>query len=151
MFDDRLKNLRKAKGVTQGEVAVALGIGESAYGNYEKDIREPNAIVLKAMSRYFGVTIDYLLDCHTGFVASESEREQIQKYRELDDFGKETVSAVLDIEYRRCTADVKPQQATTITMRSAARSDDGSTPTGTIELTEEQLNKLKSAPRIKDL
>ena len=29
MFDDRLKNLRKAKGVTQGEVAAALGIGES--------------------------------------------------------------------------------------------------------------------------
>ncbi len=125
MFDDRLKNLRKAKGVTQGEVAAALGIGESAYGNYEKDIREPNAIVLKAMSRYFGVTIDYLLDCHTGFVASESEREQVQKYRELDGFGKETVSTVLDIEYRRCTA---KEQPTMIKSFRAAHSADNHEP-----------------------
>ena len=49
MFDDRLKNLRKAKGATQADVAEALGIGESAYSNYEKDLREPNAVILKSM------------------------------------------------------------------------------------------------------
>lgn len=110
MFDDRLKNLRKAKGATQADVAEALGIKESAYSNYEKDLREPNAIVLKAMSKYFGVTIDYLLDCHTGFVASRSEQEHIKKYRTLDPYGQKAVSSVLDIEYERCIYTPEPNR-----------------------------------------
>ena len=110
MFDDRLKNLRKAKGATQADVAEALGIKESAYSNYEKDLREPNAVVLKAMSKYFGVTIDYLLDCHTGFVASRSEQEHIKKYRTLDPYGKKTVTSVLDIEFERCTYIPEPNR-----------------------------------------
>ena len=110
MFDDRLKNLRKAKGTTQADVAEALGIKESAYSNYEKDLREPNAVVLKAMSKYFGVTIDYLLDCHTGFVASRSEQEHIKKYRTLDPYGKKAVTSVLDIEFERCTYIPEPNR-----------------------------------------
>ena len=110
MFDDRLKNLRKAKGATQADVAEALGIKESAYSNYEKDLREPNAVVLKAMSKYFGVTIDYLLDCHTGFVASRSEQEHIKKYRSLDPYGKKAVTSVLDIEFERCTYIPEPNR-----------------------------------------
>ena len=110
MFDDRLKNLRKAKGTTQADVAEALGIKESAYSNYEKDLREPNAVVLKAMSKYYGVTIDYLLDCHTGFVASRSEQEHIKKYRTLDPYGKKAVTSVLDIEFERCTYIPEPNR-----------------------------------------
>lgn len=110
MFDDRLKNLRKAKGVTQADAADALGIKESAYSNYEKDLREPNAVVLKAMSKYFGVTIDYLLDCHTGFVASRAEQEHIKKYRSLDQYGQKAVSSMLDIEYERCTYTPEPNR-----------------------------------------
>ena len=110
MFDDRLKNLRKAKGATQADVAEALGIKESAYSNYEKDLREPNAVVLKAMSKYFGVTIDYLLDCHTGFVASRSEQEHIKKYRSLDPYGQKAVTSVLDIEFERCTYIPEPNR-----------------------------------------
>lgn len=103
MFDDRLKKLRDAKGVTQAEAAEALGIGERAYGNYEKDLREPNAVVLKAMSKYYGVTIDYLLDCHTGLAASKQEQEHIKKYRALDEHGKKIVDFVLNEEYDRST------------------------------------------------
>ena len=110
MFDDRLKNLRKAKGTTQADVAEALGIKESAYSNYEKDLREPNAVVLKAMSKYYGVTIDYLLDCHTGFVASRSEQEHIKKYRTLDPYGQKAVTSVLDIEFERCTYIPEPNR-----------------------------------------
>ena len=103
MFDDRLKKLRDAKGVTQAEAAEALGIGKRAYGNYEKDLREPNAVVLKAMSKYYGVTIDYLLDCHTGLAASKQEQDHIKKYRALDEHGKKIVDFVLNEEYDRST------------------------------------------------
>ena len=110
MFDDRLKNLRRAQGATQADVAEAVGIKESAYSNYEKDLREPNAVVLKAMAKYFGVTIDYLLDCHTGFVASRSEQEHIKKYRTLDPYGQKAVTSVLDIEFERCTYIPEPNR-----------------------------------------
>ncbi len=57
----KLKNLRKAKGVTQKEVAFALGITLSAYSNYEQDLREPSNQILIKLCKYFDVSADYLL------------------------------------------------------------------------------------------
>lgn len=58
---DRLKELRKEKGVSQKEVASALGISLSAYSNYEQGIREPNIEMIIAICRYYDVSSDYLL------------------------------------------------------------------------------------------
>lgn len=58
---DRLKELRKEKGVSQKEVATALGITLSAYSNYEQGIREPNIEIIIAICRYYDVSSDYLL------------------------------------------------------------------------------------------
>lgn len=58
-------------------------------------------MILKAMSQYFGVTIDYLLDCHTDFATSDAERKHIKKYRVLDEHGKKMVDFVTDTEYER--------------------------------------------------
>ena len=57
----RLKYLRKTKGVTQKEVAFALGITLSAYSNYEQGLREPSNEILIKLCRYFDVSADYLL------------------------------------------------------------------------------------------
>ena len=56
-----LKELRKEKGVKQADAAKAIGVSVSAYSNYEQGIREPSLAVLKAISKYFQVTVDYLL------------------------------------------------------------------------------------------
>ena len=58
---ERLKELRKEKGVTQAQVAKAIGITMSAYSNYEQGIREPSIELLKALCRYFMVSSDYLI------------------------------------------------------------------------------------------
>ena len=64
MFDDRLKRLRLARGLSQQEVAEALGLKVNTYRNYENNDREPSSTVLIKLGAYFGVTLDYLLDYH---------------------------------------------------------------------------------------
>ena len=58
---ERLKELRKERGVRQEQVAVAVDISMSAYCNYEQGKREPTASVLIRMADYYDVSVDYLL------------------------------------------------------------------------------------------
>lgn len=60
-LSERLKELRKEKGLRQEHIAVALDISMSAYCNYEQGKREPTASVLWRMADYYDVTVDYLL------------------------------------------------------------------------------------------
>lgn len=58
---ERLKELRMEKGMTQKELAQALGINSVTYLHYEKSQREPPLLLLVEMAEYFDVTTDYLL------------------------------------------------------------------------------------------
>ena len=60
-FSQRLKQLRKAKHMTQGQVAERIGVTASMVSSYEVDIRLPSYDVLIKIARLFGVTLDYLL------------------------------------------------------------------------------------------
>jgi len=60
-MSERLKQLRKEKGVKQIEVAQAIGVTLSAYSNYEQGIREPSIDIIKKLCRYFDISADYLL------------------------------------------------------------------------------------------
>ena len=57
----RLKELRKVKGVNQSEVAKNLGISVSCYAGYEQGYREPDLKMLTKLSQYFDASTDYLL------------------------------------------------------------------------------------------
>jgi transcriptional regulator with XRE-family HTH domain len=62
MFPDRLKNLRTQKGVTQEDVAKALGVSRAAIAGYESGKkREPDYETLSRIADYFRVSVDYLL------------------------------------------------------------------------------------------
>lgn len=58
---NKLKELRKAKGVTQKEVAEYLGVTSVAYGHYETERRALTPDKLSKLANYFGVTIDDIL------------------------------------------------------------------------------------------
>ncbi|MBQ8444110.1 MAG: helix-turn-helix transcriptional regulator [Clostridia bacterium] len=60
-MNERLRELRKGLGVSQTEVAKAVGISASAYSNYEQGIREPSYEILKKLCEYYNVSADYLL------------------------------------------------------------------------------------------
>lgn len=58
---ERLKLLRKQSGVSQKDVANAIGVTTSAYSNYELGIREPNIQILINLCKYYDVSSDYLI------------------------------------------------------------------------------------------
>ena len=59
-FNKRLRELRKEKNLTQGQVAYALGIKLNTYAHMEKDGKRPSADMLKKLSELFFVSIDDL-------------------------------------------------------------------------------------------
>lgn len=57
----RLRECRKAAGLTQWEIAVYCDITEKAYQNYELMTREPKLEILIRIADRFGVSLDYLV------------------------------------------------------------------------------------------
>ena len=60
-FKERLRCLRKLKGVSQQQVANHLNYGYSAVSNYEGGRCEPSIADLIKLANYFGVSVDYLV------------------------------------------------------------------------------------------
>lgn len=58
---NRLKELRKAKGLTQTQLANELGIPVNTYSNYERGDREPKLATWQKLADYFDVSVDYLI------------------------------------------------------------------------------------------
>lgn len=61
-FNEKLKLLIDAKGITQKQLACDLNIAPTTIGNYVRGIREPDFFMLKQLAAYFNVSCDYLLD-----------------------------------------------------------------------------------------
>lgn len=61
MLGPRIASLRQIHGLSQAELARRLHISTSAIGMYEQGRREPSVETLIALSREFGVSLDYLL------------------------------------------------------------------------------------------
>ena len=60
-FHEKLKVLRKKKGLTQKSLSNILNISQSAYAHWEQGMREPNFEKLSMLACIFDVSIDYLL------------------------------------------------------------------------------------------
>jgi transcriptional regulator with XRE-family HTH domain len=58
---DRLKTLRKAKGVYQKDVAEMLGVLERQYRIYEAGNVDPPTSKTIMLADYFDVSVDYLV------------------------------------------------------------------------------------------
>lgn len=58
IFQERFKEARIAKGITQYTIATHLGVTRSAVGMYETGVREPSLEKLIAIADLFDVTTD---------------------------------------------------------------------------------------------
>ena len=56
-----IKELRNEKGISQRELAEAIGMRANAINNYENGYRTPDANTVLQLARYFSVSADYLL------------------------------------------------------------------------------------------
>ena len=81
----RLRDLRKAHGLTQKQVADRVWVSKAMISSYELSSRTPSYEVLIKLSKLFGVSTDYLLGIKnekTLDVSSLSDR-QISLLRDI--------------------------------------------------------------------
>lgn len=69
---DKLRYLRKSRGLVQQEVADRLNMKRSTYSNYEGNRRTPSMNDLKNMAAFFNVGLDYF-----GIIAPVDEIAEI--------------------------------------------------------------------------
>lgn len=59
-FGNKLRLLRKEKGLTQKQLADKLGLAFSTISMYERGDREPDFEILESIADFFNVSMDYL-------------------------------------------------------------------------------------------
>lgn len=117
MFPERLKQLRKEKGLTQVTLAEELGVSKGTVAMWETGKRMPGFDMLARISELFDKRVDYIIgtsDDHRSATLTEEEiaqlgewdieedyEDMLRKYALLDDYGKRAVDLVLRTEFNR--------------------------------------------------
>ena len=106
----RIRELREINNLTQADVGKILNCNQSAVGKYERGDLEINIDSLITLSKFFGVSVDYLLGLEDDFggkvagsdsarsavstvddLLSPEERKLIADYRKLDKVSKRAI------------------------------------------------------------
>ena len=58
---EKLRKLRKEKGISLKELGATIGVAESTMSLYENGKRQPDYETLLKFAKYFNVSADYLL------------------------------------------------------------------------------------------
>ena len=90
-FGEKLKKLRTDNGLTQDELAEKTYVTRTAISKWESDRGYPNIDSLKAISKFFSVSIDDLLSSDEVLtIAEEDNKQQETRFKDL-------VYALLDL------------------------------------------------------
>jgi transcriptional regulator with XRE-family HTH domain len=94
-FNEKLQELRKQKDLTQEELAEALYVSRTAISKWESGRGYPNIDSLKAIAKFFHITIDELLSGDELLtLAEENTKQRITHARDLV-FGLLDISAAM--------------------------------------------------------
>ena len=94
-FHEKLQELRKQKGLTQEELAESLYVSRTAISKWESGRGYPNIDSLKAISKFFSVTIDELLSGEEVLTIAEEDQKQKEAYLRDMVFGLLDLSAAI--------------------------------------------------------
>ena len=75
-FNEKLQELRKQKGLTQEELAEILFVSRTAVSKWESGRGMPSIESLKAISKFFAVSLDDLLSSEELLVIAEDDHKQ---------------------------------------------------------------------------
>lgn len=83
-FNKKLQELRKHKGLTQEELAEKLYVSRTAISKWESGRGYPNIESLKAIAKYFSVTVDELISTdEVLIIAEEDNKRKEMRFRDL--------------------------------------------------------------------
>ena len=79
-FGEKLQELRKKNGLTQEELAQSLYVSRTAISKWESGRGYPSIDSLKAIAKFFSVSIDELLSTDEVLTIAEEDGKQAQKH-----------------------------------------------------------------------
>ena len=116
-FPERLKQLRKEKGLSQIMLAKELGVSGGTVAMWETGKRKPQFEMFDKLCTFFDRSMDYILGASNDdrsftlineevqqlgdWQVEEQYEDMLRKYTLLDDYGKDAVDAVLRKEFNR--------------------------------------------------
>lgn len=106
-FSETLKQLRMNAGYTQKQVYEMIGVPQSTFSSWEVGKSEPSADVLLQLCKIYGVNDILSAFGYDGYNEDGSiclnmnEIDMVEKYRLLDEHGREMVDFTLEKEYER--------------------------------------------------
>ena len=90
-FNQKLQELRKQKGLTQEQLATSLYVSRTAISKWESGRGYPNIDSLKALAKFFSVTVDSLISADEILIIAEEDNKKKQS------FFKDLVCGLLDL------------------------------------------------------
>ncbi len=94
-FGNRVKKIRKEKGISQSTLAKAVGVSTNAISQYETSKRFPNEEILVNICSYLDVTADYLLGLSEVSHPSPALRKLSKKFEKFDDEQIEAINTFI--------------------------------------------------------
>ena len=79
-FNEKLQELRKQRGLTQEELATSLYVSRTAISKWESGRGYPNIESLKAIAKFFSVTVDELLSTDEVLTIAEEDGKRKEKH-----------------------------------------------------------------------
>ena len=79
-FNEKLQELRKQRGLTQEELAASLYVSRTAISKWESGRGYPNIESLKAIAKFFSVTVDELLSTEEVLTIAEEDSKRKEKH-----------------------------------------------------------------------
>ena len=88
---ERIKQLRKKKGISQSELAELIGVKNNTVSTWESGTRKPDFDALNLLSNYFEVSFEYIL--------GSSDKEEARVKPTQDELDELALSALADELY----------------------------------------------------
>ena len=98
---NRLRELRKKKGLTQTQLGELLGLDETTVCCYEKETRNPALDTIIELMNIFAVSSDYLLG--TDNIVTYTDKENEQKFTTMT---KEEVAFINELKKNKMVYDI---------------------------------------------
>ena len=88
---ERIKQLRKKKGISQSELAELIGVKTNTVSTWERGTRKPDFEALNLLSNYFEVSFEYIL--------GSSDKEEARVVPTQDELDELALSVLADDLY----------------------------------------------------
>lgn len=103
---EKIKFYRKQKNITQRELGEKINATQQQIGQYEKGLRQPKLESIEKIANALGINAwvfydGYELPTYSEEMLTKKEKNLLYRYRDLDEFGRDTVDLILTREETR--------------------------------------------------